>query len=199
MLSAVKRWPRLQWVLLAWGWPAGVRRLWGRPARSRAMRRRMNCWGWPPQMPYCWPVRTAKVRQASHQARLADGDGFSLELRGVGEEGVVLGRDQLTAGGLITPAAGLAHAARPPCRHATCAARWTMGLARAASIGLADWASRPSSGRCIGGRREAWGSADASGFASGMQWDRVESEGPSGTSLGLSLLLRRHVAGSDGP
>ena len=39
---------------------------------------------------------------------------------------------------------------------------------------------------------------DASGFASGMLWDRVESEGPSGTSHGLSLLLRRHVAGSDG-
>src|SRR4029450_7553147 len=32
-----------------------------------------------------------------------------------------------------------------------------------------------------------------------MLWDRVESEGPSGTSHGLSLLLRRHVAGSDGP
>jgi hypothetical protein len=51
--------------LLAWGWPAGVRWPWGRPARSRAMRRRMICWGWPPQMPYCWPVRTAKVKQAS--------------------------------------------------------------------------------------------------------------------------------------
>src|SRR5829696_5289696 len=134
----------------------------------------------------------------SHQARLADGDGFTLELRGVGEEGVVLGCDQLTAGGLITPAAGLAHAARPPCRHATRAARWTMGLAGAASIWLADWASRPSSGRCIGGRREAWGSADASGCASGTPRDRVESEGPSGTSHGLSLLLRRHAAGSDG-
>src|SRR5919112_896668 len=31
-----------------------------------------------------------------------------------------------------------------------------------------------------------------------MQRDRVESGGPSGTSHGLSLLLRRHVAGSDG-
>ena len=32
-----------------------------------------------------------------------------------------------------------------------------------------------------------------------MQRDRVESQGPSGTSHGLSLLLRRYVAGSDGP
>src|SRR4029453_12451287 len=31
-----------------------------------------------------------------------------------------------------------------------------------------------------------------------MLWDCVESEGSSGTSHGLSLLLRRHVAGSDG-
>ena len=31
-----------------------------------------------------------------------------------------------------------------------------------------------------------------------MLWDRVESEGPSGTRHGLSLLLRKHVAGSDG-
>src|SRR5829696_7083788 len=31
-----------------------------------------------------------------------------------------------------------------------------------------------------------------------MQRDRVESEGPRDTSYGLSLLLRTHVAGSDG-
>ena len=31
----------------------------------------MICWGWPPQMPYCWPVRTAKVRQASRTGQVA--------------------------------------------------------------------------------------------------------------------------------
>ena len=31
----------------------------------------MICWGWPPQMPYCWPVRTAKVRQASRTGQVS--------------------------------------------------------------------------------------------------------------------------------
>jgi hypothetical protein len=47
-----------------------------------------------------------------HRAGLADGDSLSLELRGVSEERVVVGRDDLKAGGLITPAANLGHAAR---------------------------------------------------------------------------------------
>ena len=54
-----------------------------------------------------------------HRARLADGDSLRLELRGVGEERVVVGRDDLEAGGQVAPAPGLGHAARPPCRHAT--------------------------------------------------------------------------------
>ena len=46
-----------------------------------------------------------------HRAGLADGDGLRLELRRVGEERVVVGRDDLKAGGLITPAPDLGHAA----------------------------------------------------------------------------------------
>jgi hypothetical protein len=131
----------------------------------------------------------------AHSAGRTDGDGLSLELRGVTEEGVVLGRDHVTAGGLITPAADLAHAARPPCGHPTRAGR----LATKPSGAVGDGrASRPSSGRCRGGRGDSEESADASGFASRTPRDRVESEGPSRTNHGLSLLLRRHVAGSDG-
>src|SRR4029450_7661310 len=36
-----------------------------------------------------------------HRARLADGDGLSLEVLGVGEERVVVGRHDLDAGGLV--------------------------------------------------------------------------------------------------
>jgi hypothetical protein len=31
----------------------------------------MIWWGWPPQMPYCWPVRTAKVRQSSRTGQVS--------------------------------------------------------------------------------------------------------------------------------
>jgi hypothetical protein len=46
-----------------------------------------------------------------HRARLADGDGLILELRSVGEERVLVGRHDLEAGGLVTPAADFGHAA----------------------------------------------------------------------------------------
>ena len=160
----------------------------------------MICWGWPPQMPYCWPVRTAKVRQASRTGQVSQmAMASAWSSAAVGEERVVVGRDHVTAGGLVTPAPDLGHAARPPCGHATRATHRTMGVAGAASVGLMARASGPPGGGCRRDRRDRWGSADASGFASGMQRDRVESEGSSGTNYGLSLLLRRHVAGSDGP
>jgi hypothetical protein len=31
----------------------------------------MVCSVWPPQMPYCWPVRTANVRQSSRTGQVA--------------------------------------------------------------------------------------------------------------------------------
>src|SRR4029453_3149366 len=60
------------------------------------------------------------------QAGRADGDGLSLEVRAVGEERVVVGRDHVPAGGLVAPAAHLGHAAVPS----------SGGLARA---GRLDW------------------------------------------------------------
>jgi hypothetical protein len=106
-----------------------------------------------------------------HRAGLADGDGLRLELRGVGEERVVVERHDLEARGLITPAPDLGHAARPPCRHATRARRLTVGVAGAASVGLMARGSGPPGGGCRRDRGDRWGSADASGFASGMQRD----------------------------
>jgi hypothetical protein len=58
------------------------------------------------------PDRERQAVVTDHAGR-ADGEGLSLELRGVGEERVVLGRDDIAAGGFITPAANLAHAAVP--------------------------------------------------------------------------------------
>src|SRR4029453_7122420 len=51
----------------------------------------------------------------AHRAGLTDGDGLSLEVLGVGEERVVVDRDDLEAGGLIAPAADLGHVARSRC------------------------------------------------------------------------------------
>jgi hypothetical protein len=59
----------------------------------------------------------------AHRAGRTDGDGFSLELWGVGEERVVLGRDDIAAGGFITPAVHLGHAAVPSFGHLAPAVR----------------------------------------------------------------------------
>jgi hypothetical protein len=83
-----------------------------------------------------------------HWAGRTDRDGLSLEVLGVGEERVVVGRHDLEAGGLVTPATNLGHAARPPCGHGSRASRLTMGGWAAASDGLAARWSRASGGRC---------------------------------------------------
>ena len=98
---------------------------------------------------------------------------------------------------MVTPV-DLGHAPRPPCGHGTRRRCLTMGVWVPASDRLAARRSGASGGRCRPSRQAWWGSADASRFASGMQRDRVESEGSIGTNHGLSLLLRKHVAGSAG-
>src|SRR5215218_1360391 len=95
---------------------------------------------------------------ASDRAGLTDSDGLPLEIRAVGEERVVVGRHDLAAGGLITPAPDLGHAARPPCGHASAVARLTIGFSGAARERPVVWASRLSLGRCKCSRRGPWGS-----------------------------------------
>src|SRR5829696_8148696 len=56
-----------------------------------------------------------------HRARLTDGRGFSLELRGVGEERVVVRRHHVAAGSLVAPRAQIGHAAVPSGRLARAA------------------------------------------------------------------------------
>src|SRR5512133_1080039 len=66
-----------------------------------------------------------RERQAvvTHRAGGADGDGLELAVGGVGEERVVVGRDDVAARGLVAPAAQLGHAAAPSCGRLVPAAR----------------------------------------------------------------------------
>src|SRR5215208_5419414 len=66
-----------------------------------------------------------RERQAgiAHRAGRADADGLALAGLSVSEERVVIGRDQIAAGSLITPATHLGHAAVPSAFRRACVAR----------------------------------------------------------------------------
>jgi hypothetical protein len=106
-----------------------------------------------------------------HRAGPADGEGLSLEFRGVGEEWVVLGRDHVAAGGLITPALDRGHAARPPCGHATRGMSMTLGAVEAADGSRGQGRPQAAAEAAGGNHGEVRMPADLLPGRSGTEWN----------------------------
>jgi hypothetical protein len=112
----------LQWVLLAWAGRrvAGLRAA-GAVGRDQATDELLGLAA-PDAVLLAGPDREGQAGIA-HRAGRADANGLALAGLSVGEERVVIGRDQIAAGRLITPATHLGHAAVPSAFRRACAAR----------------------------------------------------------------------------
>ena len=123
-MAALKRWPCLQWVLLALGMASGGPAAAGAASSLEGDEAANDLLGLAaPDAELLAGADREGQAGVPHRAGLTDGDGLGLELGAVGEERVVVGRDHVPAGGLVAPAANLGHAARPSSWELACPAR----------------------------------------------------------------------------